>query len=199
MSWRAFKFYLFHPIIFLRRIGNAVYELQHPNDPWLAPGAVKFLDEHLRKDMVLFEWGSGRSTIWFSERVKKVISIEYHEGWAKKVANQLSDKGIGNVDLRYIPLQHPLKAPTPKYYPKTPNYVAEIQRFEKASLDVIIVDGHYRLTCVDKCLPYLKNGGYLVIDNSNRETLELWGVPRTWPLRHESENVMTRTSIWQKQ
>lgn len=196
MSWKAFKFYLLHPIIFLRRVGNAIYELRHPNDPWLSQGAVEFLDKNLKNNMTLFEWGSGRSTLWFSDRVKKVISIEYHEEWAEKVKLMIKEKN--NVDLRYVPLDHPWKAPTQKHYDKTPRYVAEIEKFDKESIDVIIVDGHYRLTCVDKCLEYLSPKGYLVIDNSNRETLETWGVPSHWPLMHESENVMTRTSIWQK-
>lgn len=198
MSWRAFKFYLLHPIIFLRRIGNAIYELRHPDEPWLSPGAVVFLDEELKPEMRLFEWGSGRSTVWFANRVKEVVSIEYHKEWAQKVEKMLKDKDVKNVDLRYIPLDHPIKDPTPKYYEITPKYVAEIEKFPKESLDVIIVDGHYRLTCVDKCKDYLKLGGILVIDNFNRDTVEGWGVPQTWSLLHQSENVMTQTSIWQK-
>ena len=198
MTFRAFKFYLTHPIIFIRRIGNFFYELAHPDEPWLAPKAVRFLDNNLGSEMKLFEWGSGRSTLWFSERVKKVVSIEYHEGWSHKVKKMIEDKGAQNVDLRYIPLDHPIKDPTPKHYDPIPKYVSEIFKFDKGYFDVIIIDGHYRLTCADKCLEYLSENGYLVIDNSNRETKSDWGVPTHWPLLHESENVMTQTSIWMK-
>jgi SAM-dependent methyltransferase len=198
MSWRAFKFYLFHPIIAVRRLGNMIYEWQHPDEPWLAPAAVRFLDEHLKSEMTLFEWGSGRSTFWFADRVRSVVSIEYHEQWAQKISRQIKERGQSNIDLRYVPLDHPLKVPTPKHYDPLPRYVDVIHEFSKESFDVIVVDGHYRLTCVDQCLDYLKPGGYLVIDNSNRSSKDEWSVPKGWPLVHESENVMTRTSLWQK-
>lgn len=198
MSWRAFKFYLAHPIIFFRRLGYFFYEIRHPDEPWIAQKAVQFLDQNLKSDMVLFEWGSGRSTRWFAKRVQKVISIEYNSEWSQRVQKQLVEEGVENVSLKYIPLEHPLKAPTPKRYPKVPQYVAAIFQHEPESLDVIVVDGHYRLTCVDQGLGYLKKGGYLVIDNSNRSSKEEWGVPPEWPIVHESENVMTQTTIWKK-
>jgi hypothetical protein len=110
----------------------------------------------------------------------------------------ISDKKISNVDLRYIPLDHEYTAPTFKHYPETPHYVAEIFKFEKESFNVILVDGHYRQTCVDQCLDYLRSGGCLVIDNSNRLPLADWGVPQSWPMVHQSQNVVTETSIWRK-
>lgn len=198
MSWRAFRFYLFHPIIFLRRIGYWFHEIRHPDDPWLAQKAVKYLDQILKKDMTLFEWGSGRSTLWFSPRVKNVVSIEYNQDWSKRVESMIQEKQADNIDLRYIALEHPYKAPTQKHYDKVPDYVAEIFKFPKGHFDVIVIDGHYRLTCADQCLDYLNDNGYLVIDNSNRSSLEEWNLPSHWPLVHESENVVTRTSIWQK-
>lgn len=198
MGLKSLKFYLLHPIIFVRRVAYKIYEMRHPEDPWIAQGAVQFLDQNLKKDMKLFEWGSGRSTLWFSKRVKQVVSIEYNSQWASKLSAMLSDKKVANVDLRYVPLDHEYKAPTQKYYETTPKYVSEIFKFAKEDFDVILVDGHYRLTCVDKCLDYLRPGGFLVIDNSNRVSLESWEIPKSWPLVHQSNNVMTETTVWQK-
>lgn len=196
MSWRAFKFYLVHPIIFIRRIGYFFYELKHPDEPWLSPKSVRFLDENLKSDMSLFEWGSGRSTLWFSQRVNEVVSIEYNEQWFHKVQEMI--KEVENINLQYVPLEHPLKAPTPKHYDPIPKYVTAIHNFDKKHFDIVLIDGHYRLTCADQCLDYIKPGGFLVIDNSNRWPMEEWGVPSQWTKVHESSNVMTQTSIWKK-
>lgn len=198
MGLRSFQFYMLHPIIFVRRLAYKIYEWRHPDDPWIAQGAVEFLNSRLNKDMKLFEWGSGRSTLWFSKRVNVVISIEYNSQWASKLAAMISDQKIENVDLRYVPLDHEHKAPTTRHYDQIPQYVAEIFKCDRESFGAIVVDGHYRLTCVDKCLDYIRSGGYLVVDNSNREPLHQWGVPPNWRVVHQSKNVMTETTIWQK-
>ena len=148
--------------------------------------------------MKVFEWGSGRSTLWFADRVRSIVSIEYNKEWADKVTEMIGAKNVNNVELKYIPLDHAKHLPTPRIYEPLPKYVSEIFNYPKESFDLVIVDGHYRLTCVDQCLDYIKPGGYLLIDNSNRVPRHEWPVPQTWPLIHESENVVTRTSIWQK-
>ena len=33
--------------------------------PWVTHGAKKWLDSYLKKDMKVFEWGSGGSTLYF--------------------------------------------------------------------------------------------------------------------------------------
>jgi SAM-dependent methyltransferase len=198
MKVKSILFYLKNPIIFIRRIGYQFYEWKHPEDPWLSQGAVAYLNSFLKKDMLLFEWGSGRSTLWFSKRVKKVVSIEYNKSWFDRIIAKIKENNLKNIDLKYIALEHKIESPTQRHYPKIPDYVAEIFKSESESYDVIVVDGHYRLTCVEHCKKYLKNDGILVVDNSNREHVKEWGIPKEWILLHESENVMTQTTLWQK-
>jgi putative heme iron utilization protein len=52
-------------------------EFLHPNWPWLTKEAILLLERLLRPDDIGLEFGSGRSTIWFAERVEKLISIEH--------------------------------------------------------------------------------------------------------------------------
>ena len=35
--------------------------------------------------------------------------------------------------------------------------------------DVIIVDGSYRLRCLEACVAFVKPGGYVIVDNSNQQ------------------------------
>ena len=67
---------LFRPLYVAGRIQNWLYQKRHPDHPWLAPHAVVWLEANLRPDMRGFEWGSGRSTLWFGKRLKSLTSIE---------------------------------------------------------------------------------------------------------------------------
>ena len=61
--------------------------------PWLTPGCIRRLEELLRPYHVVLEMGSGGSTVFFSKRTKKVISIEPNKDWFQKVSSELSING----------------------------------------------------------------------------------------------------------
>lgn len=181
------------PVYVARRIAYRAYERRHPDEPWLAQGAVRFLDRELRGEGSGLEWGSGRSTAWFARRLARLTSVEMDAAWYAKVRAKVE----GSVDLRHIPIEHGLREETPDFPRPTPRYVAVIDEWDDASLDFVLVDGHYRLACVRGALPKLRPGGLLAIDNTNwLAELGDWGVPGSWPLVHQSENVMTQTSVW---
>lgn len=180
-----------NPIYLTRRVGYKLYELTHPNEPWIAQGAVRFLDKNLSKEWIGLEWGSGRSTSWYANRLKSLVSIEHNQDWHRLVSGTLPS----NAECRYIPLAHPEREPTRPIYNPLPAYVDIANQFEQ--LDFVVVDGHYRQACVLAAVPKLSIGGLLVIDNSNWLPMKEWGVP-DWPIVHQSENVMTETTIWRK-
>jgi len=198
MKLKTLAYYGRRPIKALKRLSLAFYEWRYPDEPWIAQGATRFLEQNLPLTTSVFEWGSGRSTTWFARRCKKVVSIEYDKTWSEKVNENLVEENITNAEVFFIPLDHDKKAPTPEVYDPLPNYVTHLFKYPKESFDLIVVDGHYRLTCVAQCLDYLAPGGYLLIDNSNRVPRHEWKVPEQWPQVHKSENVMTETTIWQK-
>jgi hypothetical protein len=112
--------YLFQPIYVARRIAYKFYELSHPDEPWIAQGAIRFCDKNLTKEQVGLEWGSGRSTAWFGARLKSLLSIEYDRSWHSTSHSTASEERIKNVECRYIPLEHELNEPT---YPTTKPYL----------------------------------------------------------------------------
>lgn len=198
MKLSSLAYYGLRPKKALQKVALTFYEWRHPDEPWIAQGATRFLETHLRPEHRVFEWGSGRSTAWFARRTQQVISIEYDELWARKVRQSLQEQNLANTQVHFIPLEHDKKAPTPEHYSPIPKYVAALFDHPKESFGLIVVDGHYRLTCVAQCLPWVSPGGYLLIDNSNRVPREEWKVPQHWPQVHQSENVMTETTIWQR-
>ena len=191
-------FYATHPWFLLRRIGLKFYELRNPKEPWLSQNAVRFCEQNLKPNMAALEWGSGRSTPWFAKHVGRLMSVEHHRGWYDRVNESLKGQGVANVDYRFIALDHDIQAPTTPCYPTTPGYVKVVEEFAEGSLDFVVVDGHYRQACIIAALPKIRKGGYLLVDNTNWLPLADWQVPPSWKMVHQSSNVMTQTTLWQK-
>jgi hypothetical protein len=66
--------------------------------PWMASSAVRRLNRILRPEDVLLELGSGASTAWFAQRVRRVVSLEPNRDWAERVQFEL--RKFGNAEVR---------------------------------------------------------------------------------------------------
>ncbi len=65
--------------------GEAINAAEKPI-PWLTYPAIDFLEPRIRPEWTVLEWGCGSSTLWWSERVKRIHAIENDEAWHKKVS-----------------------------------------------------------------------------------------------------------------
>ncbi|HUB66273.1 MAG TPA: hypothetical protein VL981_02155 [Candidatus Methylacidiphilales bacterium] len=164
----------------------------------MSQGAVHFLDSFIRKEDVGIEFGSGRSTVWFGKRVKRLISIEHDGNWASKVKETIRESGLTNVEHHHIPLDHPEDEPHRQIYDPLPNYVGVINRYADLFFDFVIVDGHYRQACIAAAVPKLKLSGILILDNSNWLTRKEWGIPSYFRVLHQSRNVKSETTVFLK-
>lgn len=131
-----------------------VYQHRYPNAPWLGREMVRLLENWLTPDDRGFEWGSGRSTMWFAERVGYLVSVEHNEEWYRQVHTTLSDKGVKNVDYQLCRDQS-------GYCKVASNYPSE-------SFDFCLVDGIVRDKCALTAISLLKPGGIVIIDDCNR-------------------------------
>jgi predicted O-methyltransferase YrrM len=148
------------------RINLAIFEHRHPDVPWITRDAIRMLEEHLRRDHVGFEWGSGNGTLWLLRRTKSLTSVEHFRPWADKVKQKLADAGVKNADYRYV---------------DESKYCDVIDEFPDEHFDYVIVDGLFRDTAMIKSMPKLKHGGWLVLDNVN------------WYLPSESRTPQSRS------
>jgi predicted O-methyltransferase YrrM len=192
------RYWTRHPLRFLRRVWYYFYERAHPTEPFVAPGAIRFLDSALPRQGIGLEWGSGRSTQWFARRLRQLVVVEHDQAWYEQVRQQLQQSGIDNVDYRLIPLEHPPQEPTRPVYDPVPRYVALASEFPDDYFDFVEVDGHYRQACARAALAKIKPGGLLLVDDTNWLPLAEWGVPAAWKIVHQSIKINTVTSIWQR-
>lgn len=128
-------------------------EMQVPIDkegnplPWYTYPAIEYLNQLDLSNKLIFEWGSGNSSIYFAKRSKQVISIEDNEEWYKKNQNKKSF----NQEIVFT---------------SEDMYISYISNFEK-KFDIIIIDGKYRSECAKAAPNHLAEGGIIILDNSD--------------------------------
>lgn len=63
----------------------------------------KFIEKFLEKTDILLEWGSGNGTIYFSNLVKKIISIEHDKDYYDIIRKTIDAYNIQNLELYHVP------------------------------------------------------------------------------------------------
>jgi len=137
------------------RIALYFWQKRHTEAPWLVSSVVHFLEGWLKPTDDIVEFGSGRSTLWFSQRVRSVLSVEHNKEWYESVQSRISARNISNVKLIY-------NSQTEE------QYVSLVQEVYPDTADMILVDANYRDHCVLWALEHLRPGGILVLDNAAR-------------------------------
>src|SRR5437660_7893940 len=94
---------LLHPQYIPRCVNHNLLNGKTPLDlevPWFSYAAIDFLEKFLRPNMTICEYGSGGSTLFFSQRAKSVYSIEDNQKWYDLVSQRLKEKAVNNVTLK---------------------------------------------------------------------------------------------------
>jgi hypothetical protein len=185
--------------------------------PWITFSAIQMLDGILNKNMRIFEYGSGGSTLYFAMKVKEVFSIEHEPNWFYKVCKSVDEHGFENC---HIQLVEPTiisgldsrDASDPSSYASSDSkfngksfkdYASNIDRFPDAYFDLILIDGRARPSCFKHAIRKVKSDGYIFWDNTDREhylptmkaapsKLHFLDFPGASPY----VNFFTRTSAW---
>jgi len=162
---------ILHPQYISRCLTHNILHEKTPLDleiPWFSYAAIDFLEDFLKPNMSVCEYGSGGSTLFFAQRVNSVFSIEDNAKWFELLSARLLQKDIRNVTLKLCPFdfKEPKGFENSEYLHAIPD-----QRF-----DVIVVDGSEEWTqvrpiCFQKAEARVKQGGIIVVDDS-------WRYPR---------------------
>lgn len=168
-----FKHIIKRVIFFLQL---TIYSLAHPvqlkyilkftgksNDginsiPWFTYSAINWTEKNIKKNMAVFEWGSGGSTLFLSSKVKELVSIEHNRDWYEKVSKKLKEIEATNCSYNLI-----------ENSSGSDEYVNSIEKYPNNYFDLIVVDSEVRNTCLAKAKDKTKPGGHIILDNSERE------------------------------
>ena len=120
--------------------------------PWMSFSFLEFITPRLKKDLSIFEFGMGSSTEFFSNKCKKVVSVDHDNDWYHSTKSNLESKD--NIELNFRELD---------------NGYQECINENDEEYDIIIVDGRKRMNCLKNSLNNLSVTGVVILDNSDRK------------------------------
>jgi len=123
--------------------------------PWVTYSFIDFISDRLNKNMDIFEYGCGNSTLWYAQKVNSVTSIEHDKEWFEKIKNSMPK----NVNI---------------YYKELRERGGEYSKFSESleqNFDMVIVDGRDRVNCIKNAINSIKmDKGVIILDDSERES-----------------------------
>tara|TARA_B100001093_G_scaffold350695_1_gene335215 strand:+ start:2343 stop:3020 length:678 start_codon:yes stop_codon:yes gene_type:complete len=122
--------------------------------PWFNFSFIELLKERLSSDLNVFEYGSGASTLFFSNRCKQVSSIEHDKNWFDKIKILVSRNS--NINLYFYNLDD--------NYPNSINQISPNKKY-----DIIVIDGRMRSDCCFAIKDNLKSTSVIILDDSDRK------------------------------
>lgn len=119
--------------------------------PWFTYPAIEYLEQLDFRSRSVFEFGAGNSSLYWSRRAARVVSVEHDRGWYERLRPRL-------------PASHELHL-----IAEPAAYARELTR-RAERFDVIVVDGIERRACCAAAVAHLAPGGLIILDNSDWHT-----------------------------
>ncbi len=119
--------------------------------PWCTYSFINFIEKRLSPDLLVFEYGSGNSTIWYAQRVKQIIAVEHDSNWIKQIEPKL-----------------PLNAKVIYKELDVNGEYAGTSSMSGSKFDLVIIDGRDRNNCIYRSIDTLSSKGVFVFDNTQR-------------------------------
>ena len=151
-----------------RYVADNVVARRSPIDlalPWFSYGAVDFLKANLRRDMHVFEFGSGGSTIFFAQRCASIRAVEEEPRLAARIRCRAADRGLLNVEVTTAPFD----------FSRPQNFESSdyLEQVRSGRWDLIVVDGAdddytIRPICFRAAESQVNPGGMIIVDDSWR-------------------------------
>jgi hypothetical protein len=145
--------------------------------------AIQWLDSHITPQSVVFEYGSGSSTLRWAKLARQYVSVEHSPVWHEKVSAAVAHEGLHQCEVRLVPADN--QADRKSVDPSDPEtyasrrskntfkgYVYQIEAFSDDSIDLVIVDGRARPAALRHATRKIKPGGFLLLDDANRPTYQ---------------------------
>lgn len=126
--------------------------------PWSRYSAVEWLKPRVKKSDVVFEYGTGYSTVWYSRHAKEVVAVEHNSRWLDRIRTLVGK----NVTL-LLRLSSGTEADRDGVSP----YFRALEEYPPASFDIIAIDGMERVQCAYVAPSRLRNDGVIIFDNSD--------------------------------
>ncbi|MDO8483136.1 MAG: hypothetical protein Q7S86_04960 [bacterium] len=184
----------FPPLSFILKYEAAPVQ----SEPWINVSAKNWLGKYLQKDMRVFEYGSGGSTLYMAKRVKELLSVESDIYWYSKVTKTIRMSGITNCKVLYAEASPSPSNQLSRDEGAYVSYAEKIKKFPNDYFNLVYIDGRGRELCVRQSLSKIKKGGYLLLDNTDRpEYKTIFDFLKAYSFQtFTSEETTNMTTVW---
>jgi hypothetical protein len=128
--------------------------------PWYNYKIIEFLNKQNLKNLEIFEFGCGYSTLFYAQKSKFVTSIESRFEWQEKILNLAELNNLSNLK---ITLHNKLFGV---------DFASSI-KVQDRNFDLIVCDSFDRVNCVRNSLQKVSNDGVILLDNSERDKYQI--------------------------
>lgn len=118
---------------------------------------IKLIKDYLEPNDLMLEWGSGLSTIFFSQYVKKYYSIEHNFRWFYWVKKRVPN----NVKIEFVMPNLPITIPSKREQFK--EYIEIVHKLGVPYFCKVFIDGRARQWCAEEVLSYINNNSIVFI------------------------------------
>ena len=137
--------------------------------PHFLENDIKLFYKYLDKSSVYFEFGSGGSTYQSSNRenIKKIYTVESDKSWYRKLKDMIRMDKIHFIynEMDTQPNNWGYPGPNSTIEQKK-NYSEHIRNIKDVKdIDLILIDGRFRVACCLKCFDVIKDDCYIVFDD----------------------------------
>jgi hypothetical protein len=143
--------------------------------PWYNYGAINWVKNYIKKEMKVFEYGTGGSTLFYANSAYELISVEHNKSWYDKIVKYTET--FKNVKI-YLHEPEPINdIETCAFISQTfteyhnysfEKYVKVIELYPDNYFDLVVIDGRCRPMCLLTSIKKVKKGGWILFDNSER-------------------------------
>ena len=139
--------------------------------PHLDKHDVEMFYAHLKKINVYFEYGSGGSTYQASilNNIKKIYSVESDIEWQNKLKNIITHPNINYIynemDTQPNNWGNPGKNATNIQKINYSNQITKLSKEEQDNIDLVFIDGRFRVACCLKCYDIIKDTCLIAFDD----------------------------------
>jgi hypothetical protein len=141
-------------------------------EPLLKDNDKTMFYKYLNKANIYFEYGSGGSTYQalIRENIKQIYSIESDYIWYAKLKELLKESKKINyiyneMDVQPNTFGHPGKNSTIEQKIQYSDQIIKVDEDEKKKIDLILIDGRFRVACCMKCFDVINNDCYIAFDD----------------------------------
>lgn len=137
--------------------------------PLMHEHEYKFIEKYLKREDVFLEYGAGNSTLYFSDFVKMLFSLEHDIDYYNQIQKCIDAYDASNVKLYYV--QPTVKDKNAKRYDQLKDYI-EFPVKQKLKFNKILIDGRARKECALFIHDHISKDDVVFIHDFHRNDIE---------------------------